>query len=45
MPTPSLNISSVAAKSGSHAISKPDTSAVEARPVLLYNRAKLVGAH
>ena len=44
MPTPSLNISSVAAKSGSHAISKPDTSAVEARQVLRDMRAQLVGA-
>ena len=40
---PSLNISSVAQKSGSHAISKVDTTAVEARQVLRDMRAQLVG--
>ncbi len=40
---PSLNISSVAQKSGSHAISKADASAVEARQVLRDMRAQLVG--
>ena len=40
---PSLNISSVAQKSGSHAISKADTTAVEARQVLRDMRAQLVG--
>ena len=40
---PSLNISSVAQKSGSHAISKADTAAVEARQVLRDMRAQLVG--
>lgn len=39
---PSLNISSVAQKSGSHAIAK-DASAVEARQALSDMRAKLVG--
>jgi len=40
---PPLNISSVAQKSGSHAISKADTAAVDARQVLRDMRAQLVG--
>ena len=43
MPAPSLNISSVAAKSGSHAISKAETTPVDARQVLRDMRAQLVG--
>lgn len=42
MAAPSLNISSVASKSGSHAICKADTSAVDARQVLRDMRAQLV---
>ena len=40
---PSVNISSVAQKSGSHAIGKADTAAVDARQALRDMRAKLVG--
>lgn len=43
MPRPSLDISSVAQKSGSHAIGKSDISSVDARKALRDMRGQLVG--